>query len=376
MVTKVEDFLTCDDPWFRPVDIQQGPDGALYVADFYNCIIGHYEVPLTHPKRDRERGRIWRVVYKGEAGAPPLAKVAAMPDLQTQNAEQAFALLQHPNLTVRVLATNYLVDKFPKESEKIASELLSRSLSRTSQNDDATQVARADQACHAIWVLQRTGTISESVARRLLGADVPASVQVHAVKAIGETSDWQTWQFVLVRSMLENGDAFVRRAAAEALSKHPSVENLSPLLTSLQAASKADAQLYHGIRIALRDQLRSPAVADTLLTLKLSPKQRRQLVEFAATAPTGPAAILVFDEALRGKVSDELLIKALPAAARYVDVARADAMAENVQARFAKNTGQQISLLRACGRLDAAWPAGDGRPAVEINRIDSDCAQQ
>ena len=52
-----------DDPWFRPVDIKLGPDGALYVADFYNRIIGHYEVPLTHPGRDRERGRIWRIVY-------------------------------------------------------------------------------------------------------------------------------------------------------------------------------------------------------------------------------------------------------------------------------------------------------------------------
>lgn len=58
------DFLTSDDPWFRPVDIQLGPDNALYIADFYNRIIGHYEVPLDHPGRDRERGRIWRVVKK------------------------------------------------------------------------------------------------------------------------------------------------------------------------------------------------------------------------------------------------------------------------------------------------------------------------
>ena len=60
------DFLVSDDPWFRPVDIELGPDGALYVADFYNKIIGHYEVPLTHPGRDRERGRIWRIVYRGD----------------------------------------------------------------------------------------------------------------------------------------------------------------------------------------------------------------------------------------------------------------------------------------------------------------------
>jgi putative membrane-bound dehydrogenase-like protein len=56
------DFITSDDPWFRPVDLRIGPDNALYIADFYNRIIGHYEVPLDHPGRDRERGRIWKVV--------------------------------------------------------------------------------------------------------------------------------------------------------------------------------------------------------------------------------------------------------------------------------------------------------------------------
>jgi glucose/arabinose dehydrogenase len=59
---ELPDFLTSDDPWFRPVDLELGPDGAIYVADFYNRIIGHYEVPLTHPGRDRERGRIWGTV--------------------------------------------------------------------------------------------------------------------------------------------------------------------------------------------------------------------------------------------------------------------------------------------------------------------------
>src|SRR5688572_20797707 len=67
------DFLTTTDPWFRPVDIQIGPDGAMYILDFYNRIIGHYEVPLPHPGRNRTSGRIWRVSYKtpsplGEGG--------------------------------------------------------------------------------------------------------------------------------------------------------------------------------------------------------------------------------------------------------------------------------------------------------------------
>ena len=64
------DFLSCDDQWFRPVDLKLGPDGAMYVADFYNRIIGHYEVPLTHPGRDHDHGRIWRIVYVGTKDHP------------------------------------------------------------------------------------------------------------------------------------------------------------------------------------------------------------------------------------------------------------------------------------------------------------------
>jgi putative heme-binding domain-containing protein len=72
------DFITSDDPWFRPVDLQLGPDNALYIADFYNKIIGHYEVPLDHQGRDKTRGRIWRVEKKsGATKRQPIAQ----PDL-------------------------------------------------------------------------------------------------------------------------------------------------------------------------------------------------------------------------------------------------------------------------------------------------------
>ena len=82
------DFLTSDDPWFRPVDLQLGPDNALYIADFYNKIIGHYEVPLDHPGRDKERGRIWRVVKRDNkprvnaAGDPDVARIRRLRDLE------------------------------------------------------------------------------------------------------------------------------------------------------------------------------------------------------------------------------------------------------------------------------------------------------
>lgn len=58
---KAQDFVRSSDPWFRPVHIAFGPDGCLYITDWYNKIISHNEVPRNFPERDKTRGRIWRV---------------------------------------------------------------------------------------------------------------------------------------------------------------------------------------------------------------------------------------------------------------------------------------------------------------------------
>lgn len=50
---------------FRPVETRIGPDGAIYVADWFNPIIGHYQASLRHPDRDEAHGRIWRLTAKG-----------------------------------------------------------------------------------------------------------------------------------------------------------------------------------------------------------------------------------------------------------------------------------------------------------------------
>jgi hypothetical protein len=61
----VEPLLKSSDPSFRPVDLEFGPDGALYVVDWYNPLVGHMQHSLRDPKRDKSHGRIWRITYKG-----------------------------------------------------------------------------------------------------------------------------------------------------------------------------------------------------------------------------------------------------------------------------------------------------------------------
>lgn len=56
---------------FRPCDVRLGPDGAVYFADWYNLIVGHYQASYRHPDRDLVHGRIWRVVRKDRPLVPP-----------------------------------------------------------------------------------------------------------------------------------------------------------------------------------------------------------------------------------------------------------------------------------------------------------------
>jgi hypothetical protein len=75
---RAADLLKSDDPWFRPSNTVLGPDGALYVADFYNRIIGHYEVKLESSREGYERGGSGGSFTKGQ-GAKKLISAMHRP---------------------------------------------------------------------------------------------------------------------------------------------------------------------------------------------------------------------------------------------------------------------------------------------------------
>jgi len=72
---------------FRPVDIQVGPDGAIYIVDWFNPIINHYQVSLRHPDRDYKHGRIWRLTAKNR-------KLTKAPKLDGLSPKQLFPHLK------------------------------------------------------------------------------------------------------------------------------------------------------------------------------------------------------------------------------------------------------------------------------------------
>jgi putative membrane-bound dehydrogenase-like protein len=113
-----EDFLTTSDGWFRPVSEQVGPDGALWIADWcdkYPC----YQNAQADPEGvDRERGRIWRVIYTGKkpnAVVPPRPRTDM--DLGKATDSELVKLLSHPNEWQRRVAQRVLTEKLRSRSE-------------------------------------------------------------------------------------------------------------------------------------------------------------------------------------------------------------------------------------------------------------------
>lgn len=270
------DFVTCDDPWFRPVDIKLGPDGALYVADFYNRIIGHYEVPLDHPGRDRFRGRIWRIVYRGPKGDMP---IPAMPDFTRMKVNQLAETLDSPNLTARLFATHLLVERGGDKGMEAARRLAAKGTAR--------------QRAHALWVLERTEALDEQVLLQA-ATDSEPLVRVHAMRILAEHKPWTDAMHLAALARLRDNDAFVQRAAAEALAAHPSSQNLKALLALLEATPAADDHLVHATRMALRDHL-TPTVWKDVNKVNWTEKEHRALAEVCPGLRSRESAVFLMD---------------------------------------------------------------------------------
>ncbi|MGB1128974.1 MAG: PVC-type heme-binding CxxCH protein, partial [Haloferula sp.] len=143
------DFLTCEDPNFRPVAMTQGPDGCLYIVDWYNKIISHNEVPRNHPERDKTRGRIWRLKPVDTTETP------AIPDFTKLKNSELVAMLGELPTARAHLAWQTLTDR-----EDPGAEVL-KGMVQSADHSDAARI-------QAFWTLGDDGV---EVATALLSSE-------------------------------------------------------------------------------------------------------------------------------------------------------------------------------------------------------------
>ncbi|HEV3385619.1 MAG TPA: PVC-type heme-binding CxxCH protein, partial [Gemmata sp.] len=100
------DLIEANDTWFRPVDLLEGPDGCVYVVDFYDKRAAHLD-PVDN--WDKTNGRIFRIEYKGGPNYPSF-------DLRKKSTAELVELLKHPNVWWRREARQLIVDRGDKSA--------------------------------------------------------------------------------------------------------------------------------------------------------------------------------------------------------------------------------------------------------------------
>src|SRR5204862_3310482 len=95
------EFLAGNDPWFRPIDSLVGPDGALYVVDWYDARLNHVD---PRDNWDRTNGRIYRISHKDKATVAPLKP-------SEFGSATISALLLHPNVWYRAEARSLMSEQ-------------------------------------------------------------------------------------------------------------------------------------------------------------------------------------------------------------------------------------------------------------------------
>jgi putative heme-binding domain-containing protein len=324
------DFLTSTDPWFRPVDIVLGPDGAMYVADFYNRIIGHYEVPLDHPGRDRKSGRIWRIVYRGEDGKLEIPKA---PDLAAASPQELGKTLGAANMALRMMAARQLVERVGTSSADVVKEA-------------AQRPENANQHVMALWVLHRLNALpNEGIA--VAAADSDGVVRTHAMRILSEMPKVSEEQFELLRKGLADSDPFVRRAAADAMGQHPNLGNVRPLIAARNAAAKDDTHLIYVIRMALRNQLEHKDIIVGIPELKLTDDEQRALADVITGVASPDVGTLLISFIKKGITDPEKTVQLLIRAAKSIPVSDVDALTQTVLERFPGKIDIQRQLFVA-----------------------------
>ncbi len=171
---EVEPLLYSTDINFRPVDLQFGPDGSLYVVDWFNPLIGHMQYSLRDERRDVEHGRIWRVRH----GSRPLLDP---PEIAAASTPALVRLLESYEDRTRYRVRRELRER-PRDDVLAAAKTWLDELDAR-EIDAREQAAEADSAANlsdlerhrleALWLHQNLNVVEPGLLARMLDSPEP-----------------------------------------------------------------------------------------------------------------------------------------------------------------------------------------------------------
>ncbi|MDQ8200557.1 ThuA domain-containing protein [Pelagicoccus enzymogenes] len=249
-------ILSSVDEWLSPVFADVGPDGQLWVADWYNFIIQHNPQPSkqsagfdaetgagnahVNPLRDRHHGRIYRIVAKGSEPSKSL-------DLSEASTSELVETLANDNLFWRMTAQRKLVREKRREAIPQLREIVL-------EDNAVDEIGLNTRVIHALWSLSGLGAFNldskqaESVV--LAALEHPsAAVRKNAVMALTETGSEE--ELSLAASKTDDADPKTRLKALLALGLLPPSEERSNELLSRRSEFTTDPWLGRAFAYAV-----------------------------------------------------------------------------------------------------------------------------
>ncbi|MFO0816439.1 MAG: PVC-type heme-binding CxxCH protein [Pirellulales bacterium] len=196
--TEIEPILVSNDPNFRPTDVEIGGDGALYVSDWSNAIIGHMQHNMRDPNRDNQHGRIYRVTAKDR----PLLKPVK---LKGKPMEEVFTAFHAAENGVRYRARLELSGRPTRE--------VVPAVTRWAATLNPAQPSDAQAMLECLWVLEEHRSPNLELLKRVFTAGEPR-VRAAAIRTLGHWPQLAGWQEPLAAAA-RDASALVRAEAVK-----------------------------------------------------------------------------------------------------------------------------------------------------------------
>jgi putative heme-binding domain-containing protein len=222
-------LLASDDEWTAPIMAEVGPDGCVWVIDWYNFIVQHNPTPqgfrtgkgaaYESDLRDKKHGRIYRVVYEGAGGKPNTFTLAGA------TPEKLVATLKNDNLFWRRHAQRLLVERGDKS--------VLPALFALARDTGLDEIGLNVGAIHALWTIHGLGALDgsnpEATAVAVAALRHPsAGVRRNAVQVLPQEP--KSVDAILAAGLTRDPDPQVRLIALLALADQPTAEKAAPAI--------------------------------------------------------------------------------------------------------------------------------------------------